>query len=74
MSPAPDKGSPLTHQAGSESISFQIETLSEACPLLEAAAWTPKSGGGREQIQEKKKTWPIKVNNPGILMDPTASE
>lgn len=40
-------------QAGSKSISFQIETLSEACPLLEAAAWTPKSGGGREQIQEK---------------------
>lgn len=47
--------------------------MSDVCPLLEAAALIPK---GREEGATAKgeKNWPIKVNNPRILMDPTASE
>lgn len=41
-------------QAGSESVSFQTEALSEACPLLEAAAWTPRGGGEGANTGEKK--------------------
>lgn len=64
--------SPNPSQAGSEGISFQKAALSDVCPLLEAAALTLKGGGEGETAG--KKNWPIKVNNPRILMDPTASE
>lgn len=44
-------------QAGSESIAFPTGNLVDACPLLEAAALTPKGEGEGANTRGKKLTY-----------------